>query len=124
VQCVGVLQSSAGGSSVVDNDVASTGLQCCKDSLVDFCKVGRGEERIMQVMIIQRNPDQVERLRRREVVDWSRDDGNVLKLWIRRRSVRRQRLLEKICEFRRNEGVDMTLRPNRARKNAGEKTLP
>ena len=82
MQCVGVAQTGAGCRSVVDDDVTSTGLQCCKDSLVDFCKVGRGEERIMKVMIIQRNPDQVQRLWRREVVDWPGDDGNVRKFWI------------------------------------------
>jgi len=109
--------------SVVDDDVTSAWLQCCKDSLVDFCKVGRGEERIVKVMIIQRNPDQVQRLWRREVVDWPGDDGNVLKLWIWRRSVRRQLLLEESCEFRRNEGIDVTLRTNRARQYAGEITL-
>jgi hypothetical protein len=43
----------------------------------------------MKVMIIQRNPHQVQRFWRREVVDRPGDDGNILKCWIWRRSVGR-----------------------------------
>src|SRR5450631_2100730 len=43
MQCVGVAQSGAGCRSMVDDDVTPTWLQCCEDSLVNFCMVGRGE---------------------------------------------------------------------------------
>src|SRR5687767_7543388 len=139
MQGVGVAGAGATRGGMIFDHEDSAPLRCLEQGLVDHRQVRRAETLVVQIVVILRNPDEVERLRRDEIL--GRGTGgpvliNNSGIVIRRPELRRGTLfsLQKACSYigarvlrrfrlragRNRDGVDMSRLADGLAEDPGE----
>src|SRR5215470_17034259 len=62
MQCFGHVRGRTRSGGMIENYICAAGLERIVDSLVERCDVDRTHELVVQVMVISRNPEQIELL--------------------------------------------------------------